>query len=464
MQALQQVFWFLVTIGILIPIHEYGHYRVAIACNVKVLRFSIGIGRVVWRRRFGKDGTEFALSMLPLGGYVSMLSDQDPNAVIDPSERERVFERRPLLQRSAIVAAGPVANFLLAIALFAFVQWYGVKQPAPVASRPLAGSLMAQAGLRSGDRIVATAEGDTPDESDWRDVRSFDEVYDAIGEAMMDRQPLRLRVQGAGEGGVRELSAAVDTLDPDQAAGGGGYNRLGLGQPFQQPRIAEISAGGAAAGAGLKAGDLVLRIDGRATPDFQSVRELILASRQGETARPMQWEVRRGDAVVPLTVTPRIVHVEEQTIAQAGVSFTPFDRLVVRAGPLEAVARGAQQTWRQSVGSLRMFVRMVTGRASLKNLSGPGTIAEVATASAHRGLPEFLSFLALVSLSLGVLNLLPIPVLDGGTLLYYLFEGATGRPVSELWQHRLRYGGVLAILLLMSIALSNDVARHLGLQ
>jgi regulator of sigma E protease len=463
MELLQRIFWFLVTIGILIPIHEYGHYRVAVACNVKVLRFSIGIGRVIWRRKFGKDGTEFALSMLPLGGYVSMVSEDDPNLVIDPADLPRAFNRQPLWQRSAIVAAGPIANFLLAIALYAFVQWYGVDLPAPVASTPLAGSLMAEAGLRSGDRVVATAEGASPDDGAWRETRSFDDVYDAVSEAMVDREPLTLRVMRAGESAPRQLRVAVDTLDPDHAASGG-YAKLGLGQPFQPPRVAEVVPGGAAAAAGLAVGDVIERIDGHPITDFQSARELILASRDGAAARPMQWEVRRGDRLLPLVLTARIDHETKEGVPRVGMAMVPPEHGPVSVAPLDAVVLGAQQTWRQATGSLRMFGLMITGRASLKNLSGPGTIAEVATSAAHRGLATFLSFLALVSLSLGVLNLLPIPILDGGTLLYYLFEGATGRPVSELWQTRLRYGGVLAILLLMSIALSNDVVRHLGQQ
>jgi len=460
---MQQLLWFLVTIGILIPIHEYGHYRVAVACNVKVLRFSVGFGRVLWSRRFGKDGTEFALSMLPLGGYVSMLSSADPEARIEPADAERVFERRPLWQRSAIVAAGPIANFLLAILLYSFVQWYGVELPAPVVSTPIAGSLMADAGLRSGDRVLATAEGTAPDDDAWREARSFDDVYYAASEAMVDREPLQLRVQRAGEAAPRVLKVAVDTLDPDHAAAGG-YAKLGLGQPFQPARVAEVVPGGAAAAAGLQAGDVIERIDGHAVDDFQGARELILASRDGAKTRPMQWEVRRAGRVVALSITARIEDDAKEGVPRVGMKVAVPDPATVSAPPLEAVRLGAQQTWREATGSLRMFGLMITGRASLKNLSGPGTIADVATSAAHQGLAKFLAFLALVSLSLGVLNLLPIPVLDGGTLLYYLFEGATGRPVSELWQTRLRYGGVLAILLLMSIALSNDVVRHLGQQ
>jgi regulator of sigma E protease len=208
----------------------------------------------------------------------------------------------------------------------------------------------------------------------------------------------------------------------------------------------------------------VVSVDGRSVPDAQSLRDTILASGRDGAPRPMQWSIDRAGTPLTLSVTPRVVADGNERIARVGVAFETFDRVFVDAGPLEALRLGAAQTWRQAIGSLRMFGRMVVGQASLKNLSGPGTIAEVASNTAHQGLVPFLLFLAMVSVGLGVLNLLPIPMLDGGTLLYYLFEGATGRPVSELWQVWLQRGGALILLLLMSIALSNDVARHLGLQ
>ncbi|HEY9025202.1 MAG TPA: site-2 protease family protein, partial [Burkholderiaceae bacterium] len=241
---MQQLLWFLVTIGILIPIHEYGHYRVAVACNVKVLRFSVGFGRVLWSRRFGKDGTEFALSMIPLGGYVKMVHEADEH--LAPGEAHRALNNRPLAQRAAVLAAGPLANLLLAVVLFAFVQWYGVEAAAPVASTPFAGSLMAEAGLRAQDRILAVAAGESPGEDDWRDVRSLGEVYDALSEALMERRPVQLRVTHPGEAGVHTLKVAVDTLDPDQL-GAGTARRIGLGSPFAPPRIGEVVAGSPAA-------------------------------------------------------------------------------------------------------------------------------------------------------------------------------------------------------------------------
>ena len=461
MDFLQKLFWFLVTLAILIPIHEYGHYRVAKACGVKVLRFSIGFGRVLFRREFGADRTEFALSMLPLGGYVKMLDERE--APVAPADQQRAFNRRPLYQRALVVAAGPAANLLLAIVLYGFVQWYGLDEPAPIASTPTAGSVMAAAGLRSGDRIVAAAQGTNPDEGAWQDVRSFSDVYDAFGQAMLDHDTVQLRVTHPGESGERTLSVPLDGFDLDHPDAGASA-RLGLGSPFALPVIGQVVASGAAEKAGLRTGDRVERVDGKPIADAQSLRELIMATGQGGTPRTMQWDVRRDGQSVSLAVTPRLDTDGGKTVARVGVTFESFEHVLVRETPLQALRSGAIQTWRQGTGSLRMFGRMLVGQASLKNLGGPGAIADAATTSAHLGFTYFVGFLAMMSVGLGVLNLLPIPMLDGGTLLYYLFEGATGRPVSDLWQIWLQRGGALILLLLMTLALSNDVARYLGPQ
>ncbi|MET0383182.1 MAG: site-2 protease family protein, partial [Burkholderiaceae bacterium] len=217
-------------------------------------------------------------------------------------------------------------------------------------------------------------------------------------------------------------------------------------------------------GGGGGAGPPAPRAPPRPVADAQSLRGLIVASAGGDAARTMQWGVLRAGRTIVVPVTPRIETVNGEKVARVGVAFGPYDHVLVRATPLEALRLGLSQTWRQATGSLTMFGRMLTGRASIRNLGGPGTIAEAATSSAHLGVAPFLRFIAMVSVGLGVLNLLPIPMLDGGTLLYYLFEGATGRPVSELWQIWLQRGGALILLLLISLALSNDVARHLGLQ
>ena len=455
MALLQTLFWFLVTLAILIPIHEYGHYRVAKACGVKVLRFSIGFGNVLWRRRFGPDQTEFALSMVPLGGYVKMLDERE--GAVDPAELPRCFNQRPLYQRALVVAAGPFANLVLAVALYSFVQWYGVDLPAPIVGTPAAGSVMADAGLQRGDRIVATARGADADIDDFRAVRSLDDVMRAINEALVEREPLQLRVTREGGSAERTLTAAVDAIDPF-AAPKPGSKALGLSLVA---RIGTILPDGAAASSGLRAGDLVLRIDGKPVDDATAVRTAIEASGASGTPRTMTWEVERAGQTLAIPVTARMDAGDGKPVARAGIG---FQHEVVRASPIAAIGFGAEQTWREATSSWRMFGLMLTGKVSTKAIGGPGTIAVAASAAAHQGFTWFVSFLAMVSLALAVLNLLPIPMLDGGMLLYYLFEGATGRPVSELWQLWLQRGGALILLLLMTLALSNDAVRLLGLQ
>ena len=456
MAVLQTLFWFLVTLAILIPIHEYGHYRVAKACGIKVLRFSIGFGNVVWSRRFGPDRTEFALSMIPLGGYVKMLDERE--GAVDPAELPRCFNQRPLYQRALVVAAGPFANLALAIALYAFVQWYGIDQPLPVLGAPTAGSVLADAGVQRGDRIVATARGGDADAGDFHPVRSMDDVMRAVEEALVAREPLQLRVTRPGDSATRTLSAALDTIDPF-AEPKPGSKTLGLTLDAQ---VGGVVPGGAAARAGLRAGDVVLRIDGKPVDDWTAERAAIEASGQGGTPRTMTWEVARAGRTLSLPMTARMeTSADGKPVARVGVESL---HEVMRARPVEAIGLGAVQTWRQAAATWRTIGLILTGKVPTKAIGGAGTIAVAANAAAHQGFAWFASFLARVSLGLAVLNLLPIPMLDGGMLLYYLFEGATGRPVSELWQLWLQRGGALILLLLMTLALSNDAVRFLGLQ
>ena len=455
MSFLVTVFWFLVTLAILIPIHEYGHYRVAKACGVKVLRFSIGFGNVVWSREFGPDRTEFALSMIPLGGYVKMLDERE--GAVDAADLPRAFGRRPLYQRALIVAAGPVANLVLAITLYGFVQWYGLDVPTAVVGTPAAGSVMADAGLQRGDRIVATGQGSDVGEDDFRAVRSWDDVLRAVNGALVEREPLQLRIAREGRAEPLTLTAGVDAIDPFNVPKPGG-KLLGLGQVA---RIGTVLPDGAAASAGLRVDDLVLRIDGKPIDDATAIRAAIEASGAGGKPRTMNWDVDRAGRTLSIPVTARMDASEGPPVARAGIG---FQHAVVRAPALEALGLGAVQAWREAKSSLHVFGLILTGKVSTKAIGGPGTIAVAATAAAHQGFVWFVSFLAMVSLALAVLNLLPIPMLDGGTLLYYLFEGATGRPVSELWQLWLQRGGALILLLLMTLALSNDAVRFLGLQ
>lgn len=452
---------FLLTIGVLIVVHEYGHYRVAVACNVKVLRFSIGFGRTLFMRRLGRDGTEFAVSVLPLGGYVRMLDEREGD--VPEAERERAFNRRPLWQRSAIVAAGPAANLLLAVVLYAAAQWYGVQEPKALMSAPAVGSAAERAGLRSGDWVREWSS----DGASWREVDSMADLRWQTTQAALDGRPLHLVVSDGDGGHRRQLllqTSSVAAADVDATL----MRRLGFGAPYAEPVLGEVMAGGPAAEAGLRKGDRVLRIDGRPVEDAHSVRERIRSAVDGDRALPMRWTIERAGQVQELTVTPRVVRAGARASppvmgrVDAYVGAVP-ENVLVRQGLWDGIASGVAKTWEMSALTVKMIARMLIGEASVRNLSGPITIADYAGQSVQQGLAYYLTFLALVSVSLGVLNLLPLPMLDGGHLMYHFFEAVTGRPVPDRWLERLQRGGIAVLLVMMSVALFNDVARLLGL-
>jgi regulator of sigma E protease len=448
---------FILTLGVLIVVHEYGHYRVAVACGVKVLRFSVGFGRVIWRRQTNADATEFTLCALPLGGYVKMLDERE--GPVTPEQQHLAFNRKSLTRRSAIVAAGPLANLLLAVLLYAASQWIGTTQPAAVLSMPLAGSVAAEAGLRPADKVRSFAVG----EGDWHEVRSLDDLRWAITEAVLNAKVLRLEVNGdEGRGGLRTLQMPLDRLGGASAFDDAMWRRIGVGAPYSEPVLGVVSPGGPADKAGLKQGDLVLSLQGHALPDAQALFEQIRSSPLGQ---PMQWQIQRNGQARSFTVVPRVIEQSGRKLNRIDAYIGgPPATVLVRLGPWAGLARGIERTWDNAALSLKMMGRMLIGQASLSNLSGPLTIADVAGQSVQLGLTQYLDFLAVVSVGLGVLNLLPLPLLDGGHLLYYLFEGLTGRPVSELWLAWLQRAGASMLLLLMSVALYNDVARLLGLQ
>jgi regulator of sigma E protease len=449
---------FLVALGILIAIHEYGHYRVAVACGVKVLKFSVGFGKPVYSWRLKNRPTEFSIGMLPLGGYVKMLDERE--GPVDPAERHLAFNNRPLGARAAIVAAGPAANLLLAIVLYAIVNWSGMQEPQPILASPVAGSIADKAGLRGGERVQrAGFDGETMDE-----VRSFEDLRWRLTRAALGGRDVELQVSdGVGDspGGAPAATRSVllplgqlNAADADAQL----FRKIGILGPWTQAVIGEVMPGGAAQKAGLRAEDVVLRIGDQAIVDGQQLRETIRNAKGAQS-----WQIRRGAQTLQLPVAPDIREEGGRSIGRISAYVgTPPALVTVRYGPLDGLWNGAVRTWEVSVLTLKMMGKMLIGEASLKNLSGPLTIADYAGKSASIGWSAYLLFLALISVSLGVLNLLPLPVLDGGHLMYYLWEAITGKSVSDAWMDRLQRGGVAILLGMMSVALFNDVTRLLG--
>ncbi|MDR0225338.1 MAG: RIP metalloprotease RseP [Burkholderiaceae bacterium] len=449
---------FVVALGVLIAVHEWGHYRVAVACGVKVLRFSVGFGRPVarWRRK-GSD-TEFVIGALPLGGYVRMLDEREGEVPAD--QRHLAFNTQPLGARAAIVAAGPLANLVLAVLLLAVVNWMGMQEPVARLAAPPSGSLLQTAGVQGGDRVLRMALGD----EEWEAVRSLNDLRWTLTRAALDDETVRLEVLHDQRSSPTELRLALGGQvrgEPDAAF----FERLGLLGPWTAPVLDKVIAGGAADRAGLRQGDLVLRVGSTAVEDGTQLRNLIRKLGTSGKAESLPWVVERDGRQLQIPVLPDVGRSEDgsQSIARisAYIGSAPEMALVQR-GPIEGLWAGVQRTWELSSLTLRMMGRMVIGEASLKNISGPLTIADYAGRSASMGLVQYLSFLALISISLGVLNLLPLPVLDGGHLMYYLWEGVTGRSVSEVWAGRLQRAGVAVLLMMMSVAFFNDINRLWG--
>jgi len=456
------IFAFIVTIGLLVTIHEFGHYLVARWCDVRVLRFSVGFGKPLFTRQFSPQGTEFILAAIPLGGYVKMLDERElkqaqafgePTPLLTEAELAGAFNRKTVFQRMAIVLAGPLANLLLAVVLYWALFVSGVVGLKPYIGEVLADSHAGRANFRKGDLIVSI-EG--------MPVKTWQEARWALLEYALEKPAVAVEIVASSqERHVQTLSLAginqeveVDILE-----------KLGLAvyQPEIAPVVGEVLPSSVAANAGFQAGDRILSIDRVRINNWEQVVRRV----QNSPAQAITFELLRGTETLIIQATPQSVYENGVRIGRLGASAkidpSQMDKLLIELTytPWQAVQKAVAKTWETSRYSLTMLANMVMGKVSWSSISGPVSIASFAGESAGMGLKAFVGFLALVSISIGVLNLLPIPMLDGGHLMYYIAELIKGTPVSEQAMIVGQKIGIILLGFLMMIALFNDINRFM---
>jgi len=456
-EVLGSIWWLLVALGLLITFHEFGHFWVARKLGVRVLRFSVGFGKAIWSRR-GSDGTEYVIAAIPLGGYVKMLDEREGEVTED--ELDQAFNRKSVWTRIAIVGAGPVFNLVFAVLAFWLMFLVGIPE-----SRPVIGAvsgITAEAGIEPGDTIIAV---------DGLDTRTWSHAVLELVAHALDRESTRVTVEnadGARSDHVLDLTSLGADFSEENTLEAIGIEPWRLKVP---PIVGEVTDGSPAFQAGLYSGDRIVLIAGEEVTSWSWIGHLVQT--HGVEGEPLAVTVDRDGVRLELEIRPRrektgafssrlLLGVTNAEISSEQRATLERAAIVLQLGPVEGLGAAVKETWRLTGSTLGLLGRMVTGKASVKNLSGPISIAQFANASASAGLSRFLFFLGAISLSLGILNLLPIPVLDGGHLLYYLIELVKGSPVSEQAQVAGQYFGLIALAGLMSLAFINDILRLVG--
>ncbi len=450
--ALHSVLAFIITLGILIVVHEFGHYWVARRAGVKILKFSVGFGRPLWTRKVGPDQTEFIVAAIPLGGYVKMLDErEDP---VPPDELHREFNRQPLAARAAIVSAGPAFNLIFAIVAYWLMYLVGVTGPRPLIGEVVPGSIAARAGVKANDEIVSVDSRPTP---------TWEAVINASLGKLVEGEVMHITVQGENQQ-QRQLQLELHSVKMDDLGKSNLLQILGLRgyRPRLDAVIGRLLPGGPAERAGMQPQDRVLAADGQALADWEQWANYV-------KARPEQLikvKVQRGEQRLVFELHPERHETPEGKVEGriGAVAHWPEEltrqlSAEERYPPWGAFVHALGKTWDMSITTLQMMVKMLFGEASVQNLSGPLSIAQYAGQSASMGVTTFLAFLAVVSVSLGVLNLLPIPVLDGGHLMYYLIELIRRKPLSEVAQRTAQQVGMILLVGLMALAFYNDIMR-----
>ena len=441
---------FVFAIAVLIAFHEFGHYWVARRCGVKVLRFSIGFGKALWMKRHGADQTEYAIAAIPLGGYVKMLDEREGD--VAKEELHRAFNRQPVHKRIAIVAAGPIFNLIFAVFAYTVMYVIGVPGVTPLIGEVTQTSIAESAGIHSNDEIVSVEGENTPT---WASARM------ALLQSSLQNDTITLQVRSKGLQNLRTVHlpvAAINSEDKQARL----MEALGIQAYFPEipAVIGQLSAGDAGERDGFLPGDKVVSVNGEAIKDWEAWVKVVRANPE----KRLSVEIERQGSVKQLTLTPAAVKEDQKIIGRIGALPQPVEypkelQTIQKYSLLKAVYTGAVKTWQMAVLTLKMIGKMIVGEVSVKNLSGPITIATYAGFSASEGLPTFLSFLAIVSISLGVLNFLPIPLLDGGHLLFYAIEIVKGKSLSDEVQAKMQHVGIVMLGLLMVLAFYNDIHR-----